>query len=199
MWMVDEEAAPGDENLVVSNAVKTRAMFVDPSAQHLLVFLESGEGYYHSLAGLSRKLRNPVKALRNVAVRCVTWAMEETTEAAAHVLMGTREGAIVEAVVEEQRVKEKSVKELFKLPNALPLCGLRLEPFPAANAVKKWFIMAVTAAPTRYYQFIGGPTVEHAFQAYKDASAEQTQFVELPSNLDYSELHMFTKVWTSAM
>ena len=198
LWDVDKEPAPMADNCVVSNAVKSRNVFMDPSAQHLLLFLENGEAYYHSLVGLSKKLKSPVKAWRNLAVQSVAWISEETTEHTAHFLLGTRDGAIVEAMVEDQKVKEKSVKELFRLPDALPIFGLRLEAFPTASAMKKWFIMAVTAAPTRYYQFIGGPTVQDVFEAYKDALSEQTQFVELPSNLDYSELHMYTKVRRSS-
>lgn len=39
----------------------------------------------------------------------------------------------------------------------------------------KYFIMATTAAPTRYYQFVGGPTFERVFQG-----ATGDQFMELP-------------------
>jgi hypothetical protein len=47
--------------------------------------------------------------------------------------------------------------------------------------------MATT--PTRIYQFIGGPTFESVFASYETNPG----FVELPGELNYSELQFFSK------
>jgi hypothetical protein len=47
----------------------------------------------------------------------------------------------------------------------------------------------MAATPSRYYEFIGGPTHDALFQQYTTAPA----FIELPGDLDYSELHFFRK------
>jgi len=36
----------------------------------------------------------------------------------------------------------------------------KFEQFPSSDGEKKFFVMVATAKPTRYYQFVGGPTFE---------------------------------------
>lgn len=73
-----------------------------------------------------------------------------------------------------------------------PFCGLQCEQFPPtgkgpSDGSRRLFVMAAT--PSRYYEFIGGPTHDALFQQYTTAPA----FIELPGDLDYSELHFFRK------
>jgi hypothetical protein len=57
---------------------------------------------------------------------------------------------------------------------------------PHEQSGNKYLILCTTA--TRQYQFVGGPTFDSLFSKYTQAPAA---FLELPGNLNYSELRVF--------
>ena len=111
---------------------------------------------------------------------------------------------------------------MYQLDDEVPICGLEYESFPdgsnvggggsSTNAMEdgdrtdsgtlmtsssnarggKYFIMAVTAQPTRYYQFVGGPTFELLFSKFGQGKMP-ARFNEFGTELPYSELHFFSK------
>ena len=90
--------------------------------------------------------------------------------------MGTRNGIILETQIEG---KEKYVKEVFSMQQNMPICALQIEIFPEGTGVdRKYFVMAATANPSRYFQFIGGPDFETMFKYYKELDKQNC--TELP-------------------
>ena len=88
--------------------------------------------------------------------------------------------------------KEKYVKEVFSMQQNMPICSLQFERFPAIpNAPAKFFVMAATANPCRYFQFIGGPDFASLFAYYQELDRQNC--TELPGDLNYTELRFFTK------
>ena len=74
----------------------------------------------------------------------------------------------------------------------MPICSLQFERFPAIpNAPAKFFVMAATANPCRYFQFIGGPDFASLFAYYQELDRQNC--TELPGDLNYTELRFFTK------
>lgn len=104
--------------------------------------------------------------------------------------MGTRSGKILETSIDG---KEKYLKEVFSMTQNMPICSLHIEMFPsfASNGGRKYFVMASTANPSRYFQFIGGPDFETLFRDY--AKVETQNCTELPGDLNHTELRFFTK------
>ena len=88
--------------------------------------------------------------------------------------------------------KEKYVKEVFSMQQNMPICSLQFERFPAVpTSPAKFFVMAVTANPCRYFQFIGGPDFASLFAYYQELDRQNC--TELPGDLNYTELRFFTK------
>lgn len=74
----------------------------------------------------------------------------------------------------------------------MPICSLQFERFPAVSgSPAKFFVMAATANPCRYFQFIGGPDFSSLFAYYQDLDRQNC--TELPGDLNYTELRFFTK------
>ena len=80
------------------------------------------------------------------------------------------------------------------------VCGLAIERFPAiAPAEPATFaVIAVVSRPTRLYTFIGGPTLNQLFTKYNNDRRNEA-FDEIPSDLQYAELHLFTKYLLRAL
>lgn len=88
--------------------------------------------------------------------------------------------------------KEKYVKEVFSMQQNMPVCSLQFERFPAVGeAPAKFFVMAATANPCRYFQFIGGPDFASLFAYYQ--ALDRQNCTELPGDLNYTELRFFAK------
>ena len=104
--------------------------------------------------------------------------------------MGTRNGKILETCLDG---KEKFVKEVFSMSQNMPICSIQMEVFPelTSGSPRKYFVMASTANPSRYFQFVGGPDFESLFKEYE--SLERLNCTELPGDMNYTELHFFCK------
>eukprot|EP00960_Hanusia_phi_P078119 768783-Hanusia_phi.AAC.2 len=183
----------GDEHEIVIDKGRNDIIFkvhVDPSGAHIIVGGNQGENWY---VQASRNLRPKLLALaKGARIESVCWDRENGDDVSTGVIMvGTSTGCIFKASILDG--KEKYWKEIFSLRDAgQPICGLQCEIFPpsaksVSESTRRYFVMAAT--PTRYYEFIGGPTFDALFAQYTTAPA----FIELPGDLDYSELHFFRK------
>ena len=112
--------------------------------------------------------------------------------------MGTRNGIILETQIDS---KEKYVKEVFFMQQSLPICALQIEVFPdAASVERKYFVMAATANPSRYFQFVGGPDFETLFKYYRDLDRQNC--TELPGRIHsfiHSLIHSFIHLFTHSL
>lgn len=113
--------------------------------------------------------------------------------------MGTRNGMILETSIDG---KEKYIKQVFSLQQNMPICSIHIEHFPEVEGQgHKYFVMAATANPSRYFQFIGGPSFESMFDYYRDLDRQNC--TELPGttitslsrigDMNYTELRFFRK------
>jgi hypothetical protein len=160
--------------------------------------------------------------MSNVYIQSVAWDKHGGSETATHtILVGGRSGDIYEAQL-DPRKKDKYWKKVYQLDDDVPVCGLEYELFPdsgnssssnsgginltngddkmdsssssSSSRGGKYFVMAVTAQPTRYYQFVGGPTFELLFSKFGSGPNKMpARFNEFGTELPYSELHLFSK------
>ncbi|XP_025087260.1 vacuolar protein sorting-associated protein 18 homolog [Pomacea canaliculata] len=187
---------------------RVHQIFLDPTGKHLLISLGSQENYYVSLGTSARKPKNIAK-LKGHLIDSVGWnwqnANEKTTGA---ILLGTNKGLIFETELtqfDDSRFFQGNVdlylKQLFKLFNlgrerAEPVTGLQFDRMPCSDlSVYRYYILVTT--PGRLYQFIGTvstsadpPMFTPLFQQY-ESGADHPQFLELPGNFGYSDLHLF--------
>ncbi|GFN86697.1 vacuolar protein sorting-associated protein 18 homolog [Plakobranchus ocellatus] len=179
-------------------------IFQDPTGRHLIISMGSQENYY-----LSRnwKKPKPIAKLRGHILESVGWnwqnANDNTTNS---ILLGTSKGLILEtelSVFEDSRFfqgnVEQYLKQLFSLQSmdrSEPVTGLEFDRMPSSDmSIYKYYILATT--PGRLYQFIGQvsqsaepPMFLSLFQQY-ESGAVHPQFLELPGDFGYSELHLF--------
>ena len=104
--------------------------------------------------------------------------------------MGTRNGKILETSLDG---KEKFLKEVFSMSQNMPICSRQIELFPSfsSTSARKYFVMASTANPSRYFQFVGGPDFESLFSEY--SSIDRQSCTELPGDMNYTELRFFSR------
>ena len=150
-------------------------VFLDPTGCHILISFGHGETHYlHSSATKAK----PLSKLKGLMVSAVAWCAKE-------VLVGTTEGKIYELVFEG--LKDKSLTELYDINNSvgsaepdvtMGISGMYCE------QVSPRVYFAMVATTTRYYQFLGGSTLSGLFGA-----GTQVNVVDLPGDIDYSELH----------
>ncbi|XP_059179714.1 vacuolar protein sorting-associated protein 18 homolog [Physella acuta] len=178
---------------------KVHKIFLDPTGRHLIVSMSSQDNYY-----LSRnwKKPKPIVKLKGHLIESVGWnwqnANDNTTSA---ILLGTSKGLIFEcelSAYEDNRFFQGSMdqylKQLFTLHGKVT--GLEFDRMPSSDMnFYKYYILATT--PGRLYQFIGQvsqsaepPMFFSLFQQY-ESGTEHPQFIELPGDFGYSELHLF--------
>eukprot|EP00163_Fabomonas_tropica_P023207 TRINITY_DN40509_c0_g1_i1.p1 TRINITY_DN40509_c0_g1~~TRINITY_DN40509_c0_g1_i1.p1 ORF type:complete len:911 (+),score=256.88 TRINITY_DN40509_c0_g1_i1:23-2734(+) len=175
---IDEIELPRRDNDAIHR------IFIDPTGHHVIITLASADNWY--LHSSVRKARNLSK-MKGVLIESVAWDKRNTSETSTReILIGSRTGVIFEAVIDG---REKYFKTVYDLNESMPISGLHFEVFPQTQSTEqtKFFVMATT--PTRYYEFVGGPTFEAVFSNY----TVNPGFNELPGELDYSELHFFSK------
>ncbi len=172
-------------------------LFLDPGGNHLIISMVTEDNYY-----LHRSWKKPkaISKMKGVVVDSVGWDRQNTDQfTTKDILIGTSKGRIYETVIEAndkafmERIvggKEPLFKQVYNVGETTPITGLRLEKFAATdpnNNANKYFIMATT--PTRIYQFIGGPTFDAVFANYETNPG----FLELPGDLNFSEMQFFSK------
>jgi vacuolar protein sorting-associated protein 18 len=205
-WDTSNDSGPVEFDLASKGGRSIEAIFLDPTGHHLIISMVTGDNYYlHSSFDRVRSL----KKMSNVFIQSVAWDKHGGSETSTHtILVGGRSGDIYEAQL-DPRKKDKYWKKVYQLDDDVPVCGLEYELFPDSNNTNiniddkmentsprggKYFVMAVTAQPTRYYQFVGGPSFEDLFSKFGSGSNQMpARFNEFGTELPYSELHLFSK------
>ncbi|KIY70145.1 hypothetical protein CYLTODRAFT_488298 [Cylindrobasidium torrendii FP15055 ss-10] len=172
-------------------------VFVDPSGSHILVTSIQGENWY-----IYRKSKKPrqLKSFRFV-VESVAWnkaALLSSTSVLStrEMLIGTRDGAIYEAVLSAEEDFFKSVERhfqrVFALPERQPVTGVKFDYFPPANPSR---VLVIVTTPSRIYQFSGAPDRKNdeGGRVFGSVFANRLpKVVDLPSTMTYSELHYYS-------
>ena len=164
-----------------------QSVFADPhTATALILSTAAGDHFY-----VFRSKCRPLTKMKGVLISAVTWLpprSDPKSPDAREVLIGTMDGALYEAVIEPTRTRH--FKQCHALAPPRPILGLQAELFPAATGAgggggggggqaggggggqaapeeRRLYVMATTA--TRYYEFVGGPSLEALFAEQRDA------------------------------
>ncbi|GJJ08739.1 hypothetical protein Clacol_002958 [Clathrus columnatus] len=172
-------------------------VFLDPSGRHVIITSLQGENYY------IYKGWKKFKPLRfKTIIECVAWnrpaLLSSATTSTKEILLGDRNGVLYEACLDagEELFKslEKYVQSVYTLPDRQSVTGIDFVYFPPSD-FKKGLVLVTTA--TRIYQFVGkvdrrsddaGKVFNTLFAAYQDLVPSE-QFMELPGDVKYSQLH----------
>ncbi|PKA62970.1 hypothetical protein AXF42_Ash007766 [Apostasia shenzhenica] len=164
-------------------------VFVDSGGSHCIanILHSTGAETYYIHAKWTRP--KVLSRLKGLVVNAVAWNRQHITEASTReVLLGTENGQLYELSVDEVEKKEKYVKFLFELSELTEsIMGLQMETASFTNGTR-YYVMAVT--PTRLYHFTGIGALDTVFASY---SARAVHFMELPGEIQNSELHFFIK------
>ncbi|KAF8898884.1 Pep3/Vps18/deep orange family-domain-containing protein [Infundibulicybe gibba] len=174
-------------------------IFMDPSGRHIVITSIQGENWY-----LFRTWKKP-KQLKGfkMVIESLAWnktaLLSSNTTSTREILIGARNGTIYEAVLDAEedffKSQERYLQSVFSLPERQSITGIRFDFFPPADP-KKALVLVTT--PSRIYQFIGVPdrksedggrVFSGLFAAYRETAPK---ILELPGNLQYSELEVFT-------
>ena len=165
-----------------------QSVFADPhTATALILSTAAGDHFY-----VFRSKCRPLTKMKGVLISAVTWLpprSDPKSPDAREVLIGTMDGALYEAVIEPTRTRH--FKQCHALAPPRPILGLQAELFPAAAGAggggggggggqagggggggqaapeeRRLYVMATTA--TRYYEFVGGPSLEALFAEQRD-------------------------------
>ncbi|KAH9985393.1 Pep3/Vps18/deep orange family-domain-containing protein [Russula compacta] len=175
-------------------------LFIDPSGRHLVITSLEGENWY-----LFRSWKKP-KQLKTfkMVIESIAWnkaALLSSSHLTStrEVLIGARNGAIYEAVLDAEedffKSQERYLSVVFTLPERQPITGINFDFFPSIDP-KKALIVVITTS--RIYQFTGmlprrpdegGRVFGMIFAGYREAAPKIS---ELPGNIRHSELHYYT-------
>lgn len=171
--------------------------FICPLGHHAVISLENGDNYYVSIASANTttvKSRGPIQRLKDVVIDSIGWDREnQLRDSTGTILLGSSRGGIWEVSIEDAlRGKEKKyIQKVYQLGMSIPVCGLETIRLRPSRGTVSWYVMAVTAPLTRFYEFSGGPTLESMFKLYE--APEHQSFRELPGEMAYSELRCFAE------
>ncbi|KAI0721331.1 Pep3/Vps18/deep orange family-domain-containing protein [Cerioporus squamosus] len=175
-------------------------LFLDPSGRHLLVTSVQGENWYFYRGWKKpRQLKSFKMIIESVAWNKAALLSSAHSTSTREMLIGARNGTIYEAVLDAEedffKSQERYLQPVFTLPERHPVTGLKFDMFPPLD-VRKALVLVTTA--TRIYQFVGipdrrsedgGRVFSALFGSYRDTAPK---IVELPGNMDYSELHVYS-------
>lgn len=203
-WNVDSDSL--DEILLTTKKdERIHKVFIDAAGAHALIAMGNGVTYY-----LPARRDKPVllAKLKGALVESVGWfALPNDPRSVQRAMLGTSRGVLHELVLEDG--KEKSCKRLFDLVESgvdasasSIISACHVEAFPASAPIAPGAaastpfprLFAMVATPTRYYEFVGGPTLEAVFAK----QGPNLAFVELPGSLGYSELRFRTSSVTAS-
>ena len=152
-------------------------LFMDPSGRHIIITSIQGENWY-----LFRSWKKPrqLKGFKMV-IESVAWnksALLSSTNSTStrEILIGARNGAIFEAVLDAEedffKSQERYLQSVFSLPERHPITGIKFDYFPPSDP-KRALVLVTT--PTRIYQFSGpvddiGRVFTPLFASYRDVA-----------------------------
>ena len=154
-----------------------RRIFLDPTATHLLIHMSSAETYYYHSASGKRPRQLP--KLHGLQITSVAWDLQrrfpEALASTGNILVGTLRGDIYEASFDQSGNKDHLWNKLLWIGNDQAIAGLRVERILSSTGDQRFFVIAAT--PSRFYQFIGGPTLDKAI-----AKDRKLSYQDIPSS-----------------
>ncbi|KAI0375319.1 hypothetical protein BV20DRAFT_1032567 [Pilatotrama ljubarskyi] len=179
------------------NEFAIHKLFLDPSGRHLLVTSLQGENWYFYRGWKKPKqLKGFKMVIESVAWNKAALLSSSHSTSTREILVGARNGTIYEAVLDAEedffKSQERYLQPVYTLPERHPVTGLKYDMFPPVDP--KWALVLATT-PTRIYEFVGKPARRseeggRVFTAFFGETAPK--IVELPGNVDYSELHVYS-------
>ncbi|TCD69964.1 hypothetical protein EIP91_005553 [Steccherinum ochraceum] len=175
-------------------------LFLDPSGRHLIVSSTQGENWYLFKGWKKPRLLKSFKMI----IESIAWnksALLGTSRSTSsrEMLIGARNGTLYEAVLDAEedffKSQERYFQPVFTLPERYPVTGVKFDFFPPMEAKR---VLIVVTTPSRIYQFLGNSerrsedgsrTFAPVFASYRDTAPK---ILELPGNIDQSELHVFS-------
>ncbi|EWC45613.1 hypothetical protein DRE_05174 [Drechslerella stenobrocha 248] len=129
-----------------------RKLFLDPTANHLLISTTQGENFY--LHQSSHKVKQLPK-LKGIHIESVAWNPALPSASTREILIGSQIGAVheifIEPTEEAYRRDEKYVKQVYRMPDAQPISGLFVELIPGLPDMRR----VVLTTPTKMLHFVG--------------------------------------------
>jgi hypothetical protein len=121
-------------------------IFLDVHGHHLLANTEAGETFYFNLQSSKSGKGRPVTKLNNIHIESVAWNTEGTSASTKEILIGTRDGAIMETYLEISEYIPNA-RYLRQVRNfGTPIIGLQVE--REANSDSRDVIIATHSAVT---------------------------------------------------
>ncbi|GLB36022.1 putative pep3/Vps18/deep orange family protein [Lyophyllum shimeji] len=175
-------------------------LFMDPSGRHVLITSVQGENWYlYRTWKEPRRLKGFKMVIESVAWNKAALLSASHSTSTREFLIGARNGTIYEAVLDAEddffKSQERYLQAVFSLPERHPITGVQFDFFPPSDP-KKALVIVTTAS--RIYQFVGVPdrrseeggrVFTGLFAAYRETAPK---ILELPGNLQHSELRFFT-------
>jgi len=203
LWLGQHQAGNGKIEIEISSHDPKRnavhKCFISPCGFHVLTSLENGDNYYvntrQQVMNGAIRARGPIQRLKDVVVESVAWDRSTISDMeTGKMLFGSSNGEIWEVSIEFARGKDrKAIQKLYQIGMKIPISGL--DYVHLSSNPDSWFVMAATSRTTRFYEFIGGPTMEALFEQYRDPGNQS--FKELPGDLVSSELFCFRMLGSS--
>lgn len=158
---------------------------LDAAGRHMVVAFSHGETVYLSMAVPKPKLLTALKGTLIESVGFERDAADGSGSRPLDFLLGTSAGVIMKVTLEGG--KEKNCRQVWSAgDSSAAICSIQIESVHVKSGggdCARIFVMA--ASPSRYYQFIGGPTLDALFAAHARSAP---QFIELPGDLPYTQL-----------
>lgn len=183
------------------NQSKVGHLFMDSKGNHLLISLISRDGLNCVDAlhlGRGSKKPKSTGKMKSHVVTAIAWGRNNASETnTGPILIGTSRGFIFETELSTSDSSFASVeqywKQVFDIGKGNPVVITGLEFFAFSGKDTKHFVLVTT--PSRLYQFVGQvgaandpPVTQAIFTLYSEAPE---RFLEIPSNLPYSQLQVF--------
>jgi len=106
---------------------KISRIFLDVHGDHLLVNTEGGETFYFGVRNTRSGRGRPVSRLNNIHIECVAWNTDSSPSSTKEILIGTRDGGILETFLEISDYIPNA-RYLRQLRNfGSPILGLHVE------------------------------------------------------------------------
>ncbi|KAG6841938.1 hypothetical protein C0991_005118 [Blastosporella zonata] len=170
-------------------------LFMDPSGRHIVITSIQGENWY-----LYRSWKEPrkLKGFHKMVIESIAWNKPALLSAShststREILIGTRSGAVYEAVLDAEEDFFKSQERYLQViwnAERHPITGIKFEFFPPADPKK---VLVIATTPYRIYQFVGTPLDDGGGVFSGVFNGQGTpKILELPGNLQQSELRFYT-------
>ncbi|RDB29177.1 Vacuolar protein sorting-associated protein 18 [Hypsizygus marmoreus] len=175
-------------------------LFMDPSGWHIVITSTQGENWYMFRTWKKpRQLKGFKMVIESIAWNKAALLSASHSTSTREILIGTRNGAIYEAVLDAEedffKSQERYLQSVFSLPERHPITGIKFDLFPPSDPKKA---LVIVTTPSRIYQFVGAPdrrsddggrVFSGLFGSYRETAPK---ILELPGNLQHSELRFFT-------